>query len=191
MAKPRDENKIEIIFDAALKAVLREGYTGLKMNDVAREAELATGTVYIYFKNKQDLINGLLIHLKSAKTSQVMLAYSDKDSFPVQFKKIWFAYLKASLEQPERTLFIEQFQNSSYLTAKTKKLADQLLLPVYQILEEGIKQRFITSLPSELLIAQITGPVIELTKLSVYGKIKISKTIANRFYNMAWNSVRI
>jgi AcrR family transcriptional regulator len=49
MSRPRDENKIEVIYEATLKLVLETGFNGLKMADVAKAANLATGTLYIYF----------------------------------------------------------------------------------------------------------------------------------------------
>ena len=50
MPKAKDENKIEQIFKATLKLVSVEGFGGLRMSDVAKEAGMATGTLYIYFK---------------------------------------------------------------------------------------------------------------------------------------------
>ncbi|MBK7429323.1 MAG: helix-turn-helix transcriptional regulator [Saprospiraceae bacterium] len=38
---------------------MKSGYTDLRMADVAKEAGMATGTLYIYFKNKEELINTL------------------------------------------------------------------------------------------------------------------------------------
>ena len=51
MARPRDTNKIDLIYKAALNLVVKIGYVELKMSDVAKEAGMATGTLYIYFSN--------------------------------------------------------------------------------------------------------------------------------------------
>ena len=47
MARPKDENKINTIYEATLKLVLKTGFNGLKMADVAKAAKLATGTLNI------------------------------------------------------------------------------------------------------------------------------------------------
>ncbi|MFM7485318.1 MAG: TetR/AcrR family transcriptional regulator, partial [Cytophagales bacterium] len=72
MARPRDENKIEPIYEATLRLVLKTGFNGLKMADVAKAAKLATGTLYIYFKNKEVLINELYSHLKKSKMAKML-----------------------------------------------------------------------------------------------------------------------
>lgn len=52
--KEKEHRRGEII-DVAEKLFFRKGYDGVSMDDVAREAELAKGTLYIYFKNKESL----------------------------------------------------------------------------------------------------------------------------------------
>ncbi|MCZ7645887.1 MAG: TetR/AcrR family transcriptional regulator [Planctomycetota bacterium] len=44
---------------AAEKVFGEKGYERAHMKDVAEEAGCATGTVYLYFKNKEDLFNAL------------------------------------------------------------------------------------------------------------------------------------
>ncbi len=62
MPRSKDETKVIAIFDATLSVVMKTGFNGLKMADVAKKAGLATGTVYLYFKNKEALINALYLH---------------------------------------------------------------------------------------------------------------------------------
>jgi AcrR family transcriptional regulator len=48
------------LMSAAVKVLSREGVSGLTMDDVAMEAGVAKGTLYVYFKNKQDLLKELV-----------------------------------------------------------------------------------------------------------------------------------
>ena len=52
--REKDPNKLAAIYKATLKTVLREGFSGLKMGSVAKEAGIATGTMYVYFESKED-----------------------------------------------------------------------------------------------------------------------------------------
>lgn len=47
------------IVDAALKVFSEVGYDEARMQDIAREAHISTGTIYNYFKNKKELFNVL------------------------------------------------------------------------------------------------------------------------------------
>ena len=48
--------KSEAILRAAIKVFARSGFFNAKVADVAREAGVADGTVYLYFKNKDDIL---------------------------------------------------------------------------------------------------------------------------------------
>ncbi len=191
MARPKDDSKIEVIFEATLKIVLKTGFNGLKMADVAKAAGLATGTLYIYFKNKEVLINELFLSLKTAKTHRLLSAYNVKDSFEVNFRNLWFNYLELSLKEPERMLFIEQFAHTSYLTKKTKALGDELLKPLEEFLQQGIKQKKIIKLPIQLLLSQLMGPIYEIVKLHMDKKIVINKNIKEDLYDIALRGISI
>jgi AcrR family transcriptional regulator len=190
MPKSRDEHKTAQIFTAALQVVLQEGFAGLKMKDVAQAAGLATGTLYIYFKDKEDLINALYVHLKQAKTSQLMQAYRPEDPFPVMFRKLWFSFLEVSLQEPERMIFLEQFARSPYLRPATKAQGDQMLKPVEDLLAWGIAQHLVADLPPALLVSQLTGPIFELVKLHADRKLTLTDELKERCFQMAWNSIR-
>lgn len=49
------KDKRERIIDAAIKLFTRLGYHETKLDEVARQAEIAKGTLYLYFKSKEDL----------------------------------------------------------------------------------------------------------------------------------------
>ena len=49
-------DKGELILRAATKLFARRGFFNTQVADVAREAGIAAGTVYLYFKSKDDLL---------------------------------------------------------------------------------------------------------------------------------------
>lgn len=190
MARPRDETKIEAIYEATLKLVLETGFNGLKMADVARAANLGTGTLYIYFKNKEVLINELYYHLKRNKTLKMLEVFDATDPFLVAFKKLWMNYVNISLAEPERMKFIEQYTHTSYLTRRTIQQSDQLLKPLEEFLDNGIKQGLIKRLPIQLLLSQLMGPINESVKLQYNQTLKMTSRLKEELFEMAWNSVK-
>jgi AcrR family transcriptional regulator len=46
------QNRIQGILQAAEKVFFSKGYESATMNEIAREAELGKGTIYLYFKGK-------------------------------------------------------------------------------------------------------------------------------------------
>ncbi|MDP4267734.1 MAG: TetR/AcrR family transcriptional regulator [Bacteroidota bacterium] len=60
MARLIDEMKIMRIKDATLKMVVLNGYGGASISKIAKEAGVAEGYLYRYYKSKSDLVNDLL-----------------------------------------------------------------------------------------------------------------------------------
>lgn len=53
-------NKRDLILDATIRVLREQGLSGLKVETVAKQAEVGKGTVYLYFKDKQDLLKALV-----------------------------------------------------------------------------------------------------------------------------------
>ncbi len=62
---PEEEltEKHQQIIDAAIKVFAEKGFEGSKTRDIAREANVAEGTIFRYFRTKKDLLVGLLLPL--------------------------------------------------------------------------------------------------------------------------------
>ncbi len=56
MARRKSEQIRKAILDAAVKIVAQKGYYNAKTAEIAREAGVASGTIYNYFKSKDDIL---------------------------------------------------------------------------------------------------------------------------------------
>ncbi len=65
-------NKKELIINAAIKVFAQKGFYTANVADVARQAGVADGTIYLYFKNKDDL----LISLFETKMEEILERFS-------------------------------------------------------------------------------------------------------------------
>ena len=65
--KKEKNNKYHLILEAAVKVFSRQGFYQSTVAQIAREAGVADGTIYLYFKNKDDI----LVQFFSYRTKQV------------------------------------------------------------------------------------------------------------------------
>src|SRR5262245_47623636 len=59
MPRPRSDDKRRRILEAAVRVFARKGYYGARVSEIARKAGVADGTIYLYFKNKEDVLVAL------------------------------------------------------------------------------------------------------------------------------------
>ncbi len=55
----KEEDKHQKILNAAVKVFSEKGFYGSRVSEIAKEADVADGTIYLYFKNKDDLLISL------------------------------------------------------------------------------------------------------------------------------------
>ena len=72
MARPRKDDKRARIQKAAVKVFARKGYFAARVSDIAKKAGVADGTIYLYFRNKEDILVSLFDevmggHLEAAR----------------------------------------------------------------------------------------------------------------------------
>ncbi len=71
--------KRRVILDAARGLLVRRGYQDVALDDIAKEADVAKGTLYLYFKNKDQLFSAAFEDLVAALGEQLdALLASDK-----------------------------------------------------------------------------------------------------------------
>src|SRR5713101_8020277 len=83
MPRPRTEDKRKRILQAAVKVFARKGYFAAKVSEIARKAGVADGTIYLYFRNKEDILVSLFDevmseHLESARADLAQAKTSEE-----------------------------------------------------------------------------------------------------------------
>src|SRR5215470_3493013 len=105
----KDEGKAQDILRAALDEIQAVGLAGLSIEAVARRAGVATGTVYIYFKGKEALLEALYLQTKQAFADFVLR----DDGLPLRaaFARMVKAFLDYVLEHNAEIVFMGQLVN--------------------------------------------------------------------------------
>jgi AcrR family transcriptional regulator len=91
----------DAMLEAAEKIMREKGFTGATMQDIAVAAGCAVGTLYLYFKNKDEILRGIILkHGVSLKT--VMHAAIEQASDPLEKLRIFItSHLEWSHRHPE------------------------------------------------------------------------------------------
>ena len=87
--KPKDDEKLAAIAKAAFALVEKVGLSGLTMADIARAAGIATGTLYVYYSSKDELINALYRSSKTAAVVRLLEGYDARLSFRSRARIFW------------------------------------------------------------------------------------------------------
>lgn len=76
--KYKEEAKKKII-QAAMTVAIRKGYQRMTIEDVAKEIGVTKGALYVYFRNKEDLFNEVLIGMSKIIRTAMVYSHTDGD----------------------------------------------------------------------------------------------------------------
>ncbi len=157
--------KSETILRAAAKIFAQSGYFNAKVSDVARSAGVADGTVYLYFKNKDDLLTSIFSwamgeFLTRARAELAEIAHAKE-------KLLRFARLHFSLLEQERDIAIvfqiELRQSTKFMEQFSTTYLAEYLQMLREIIEQGQKSGvFRTALNSKLIAKLLFGMLDEM-----------------------------
>lgn len=188
--KPRDENKILDIYRATLRLVTEKGLAGITMGQIAKEAGLATGTVYIYFTSKEALINSLFAVCRKTSADGYFRDFDPSATFRDGFRKVWLNILRYRTEKFEEAIFLEQCYHSPFITAGSREMADQALQPLFSLIERGKKDRQIRNIDTPWLLAFMIGSINEVIKHAHYNDKKLSKHLQEQLFDFCWEGLK-
>ena len=95
------EAKESSILDAAEKTFAQVGFDGAKVSEIARAASVAEGTVYLYYKNKQDLLAGVVGRFWTQLTLGAEAAIEPDTTTAMQLEQLGRYHLQSLLNQFE------------------------------------------------------------------------------------------
>jgi len=82
--RKREGNKEQAILDAAVKVFAQYGYHRAKISSVAEHADVATGSVYLYFENKESILLTIFDRLWTELTDGLRIIVKRSDIDPSQ-----------------------------------------------------------------------------------------------------------
>ena len=188
--KLKNPEKIELIYKATLKLVKTNGLAGLNMAAIGKEAKLGMGTMYVYFKSKEELINSLFKKLKGLNTTRIYSTIEPDAPFKVNMKKLFDSYIKNRIDYFEEHFFVEQCSNSHFLDAQSKKLDEAAYLGVHELLNLGKKELLIKEMDNALITAHMMGSANEIVTLCMKQKTKITTSFLNQAFSLCWDSIK-
>jgi TetR/AcrR family fatty acid metabolism transcriptional regulator len=100
-SRARVEAKESSILDAAEKIFAQAGFDGAKVSDIARAASVAEGTVYLYYKNKQELLAAVVGRFWTQLTLGAEAAIQPDAATREQLEQLGRYHLNSILEQFE------------------------------------------------------------------------------------------
>jgi AcrR family transcriptional regulator len=188
MARARSSKKRGAILRAAAQEIAEVGL-GAPTAKIARRAGVAAGTLFLYFANKEELLNELYIELKSETYKKVNANFPRKGSLERRARHIWSSYLDWAIEFPEKRKVSMQLNVSDLITSEARARTAAERGAVDATLSELASRGAARGLPAGFAAATMTG-MQEATMEIIAKQPKQRKALIEKAFQVWWRAWR-
>jgi TetR/AcrR family fatty acid metabolism transcriptional regulator len=169
----RDPDKPEQIIQAAVRVFARKGYFSSRVSDIAREAGIAAGTIYLYFETKEDILITLFRDKMSVFVSSLRRAIADEPDAVAKVRRLVRLHFEMLEGDPDlaEVVQVELRQGQKFFRgASSQEIAAYFAL-IGSVLEEGVGQgHFKSDLPVKVATKMLFGAMDQMATSWVLGK---------------------
>ncbi len=189
--RQKDELKQDALINATVKLVNQIGFVASSVSKIAKEAGVSPATIYIYYKNKEDLLVSTYVIIKQ-KMGKSIVANLDFDE-PIRdiFEKVWFNMFDYVSLNMDYFHFAEQFSNSPYADLVNKEELEEPFLPVIEVLQRGIEQKIIKDVHFDILASFMFYPIFNLANKRMCANFEKNRKNIETAFSLAWDAIKL
>lgn len=166
----RDENKVDSIFQQALKMIVEEGFDGLSMQKLAKAAGVSPATIYIYFKDRDDLLMQLYKLEKERYFAYILDGFDPEMDFATGLSVQWKNRARYIIDNPDRAHFMEHFS----FTPLHQKIVEERDMRFPAIMKrwvhKALENKELEWMPMEVYWSVAFAPLYNLVRWHKAGK---------------------
>jgi AcrR family transcriptional regulator len=184
-------NKRNALIKATIELVNNSGFHATPMSKIAKMANVSPATIYLYFENKQDLVNQTYIEVKAKYTTYAFATYNTEMTVEAGFELIWKRVAEFKLKECENAMFLAQCDNTPMIDEPSRQEGIKHLQPLLDLWERGKKEGVIKPMSDYLLYAYAINPMSFLMIAQKRGDFQLDETHLEAAYQSAWSSIKV
>ncbi|MEH6474283.1 MAG: TetR/AcrR family transcriptional regulator [Sneathiella sp.] len=185
----KDNNKRRAIRDAAVTEVIVGGLGGASVSKIAKRANVSAGTIYLYFPNKEELLQQVFLEIKTELHEHMMAVFKPTENSAENIKKMWFSLFEYILSNPNDFVFSEYVSAAQLLDDKRKPEVEAMAMEIGGILMSAIEDGTLRRVSLNSLSALLIAPAVQLGKRAIHEELPIDRQTIEDTFDMIWRGV--
>jgi len=185
-------DKQEAILSTALTLFTERGFFGTPTSLISKEAGVATGTLFFYFKTKEDLIDTLYRRVKSEMAQAMCQGLDREKTAQEKLHRLGLNAVGWGIENPSKLKFMEQFAHSPFVSTSAHEEGMSHFLFLQDLVKEGIREGMIRDTDPALLFCMMASSLSGLIAQasSVEDPAEREKIIEDGL-DFIWNGMKV
>jgi AcrR family transcriptional regulator len=187
MARAKSEEKRLSILSAATHVIAKQG-TEAPTLLIARQAGIADGTLFTYFRSKDVLFNELYLHLKTELRDAMMPGYPLGASQRDRIFHTWHALVQWGIDNPEKRQAMHVLNLSERVSVTSKAAGADVFSFVMGLLKEIVESHQLLQVPVSFY-AGLLGVMSESTMDYVCRGVDHPEAAIAAGFNAFWRAI--
>ena len=184
-------DKQNALIEATIDLVINDGFHAAPMSKIAKMANVSPATIYLYFENKQDLVNKTYIKVKSKYTQFAFDTYNANATVEVGFETIWKRIAKFKLKESDKAMFLAQCDNTPMIDEPSRQEGIRHLQPLLDLWQRGKNEGIIKPISDYLLYAYAINPWSVLIMAQRRDGFDLNTAHIEAAYQTAWDAIKV
>lgn len=186
MSRPKSEDKRRAILDAALRVFADRGIANSPTSAISMEAGVAEGTLFTYFKTKDELMVELYRELRM-EFSRHLTDFPHGESARSRLRYIWDQYLKLGAAHPEQLKVLSQLRSSGKLFKENETPAPAFA-EVMKATHDAVQGNELEDGPPEYLVLMMRAQA-EMTIEYILAHPENAEMCRELGFKMVWSAL--
>ena len=163
MSSVEAPDKRDAILKTALALFTERGFYGTPTAMISREAGVATGTLFFYFKTKEELIDTLYRQIKSLAAAALREGVDREPTVKEKIRKVGKNALAWAIIHPDEFRFMEQFAHSPFVSTTAHEEGMSHFLFLEELVRDGVREGTLRECDTWLLCSVLASSLSGLT----------------------------
>lgn len=168
--RTRNEIKEQQVRQKALELIVSQGFEGFSMQKLAKAAEVSPATLYIYYKDKEDLITSIGIEIGQKFSENILKDFDPNLPFAEGMRIQWRNRAKYAIENKLETEFYEQIRSSSFREKVMESFVEDFKSSMGHFVKNAIKNKELNPMPLEVFWSVAYSPLYNLIRFHNEGR---------------------
>lgn len=187
MARPKSDDRRNAILETAAKVIAVQGLSAPTAL-IAKEAGVATGSLFTYFPTKRDLLNQLYVYLKTEMAAAALDGLPEEADARSQFAHMWAGWLGWAVSNTSKRRALAQLSVSDEISKESREVGHHLMAGVGHLLERSRENGPMRSAPLGL-VSSLLNAMAEATIDFIASDPDNARTYQDATFDAAWRMI--
>ncbi len=168
--RTRDADKEQLVKQKAMELLVTDGLEGFSVNKLAKACGISVATLYIYYKDKDDLIISIALEEARRMMDIILEDFDPEAPFAEGLRLQWKNRAKHTLEHPIAVSLFEQMRTSTYKEKVFGPITQMFKDTMGKFMKNAIDRGEIDAMPLEVYWSIAFAPLYNLIRFHNEGR---------------------